>query len=83
MVDAQNEVAKLEAQLQERASAGENPIQAYLKRQQQNLEERGARKQLLKESGLDLKALAKDLKSPLDASMERKNGRGGGRPVRS
>src|SRR5690606_29049323 len=81
--DAQNEVAKLEAKLLETTSAGSNPITEYLKRQTQNLQERGARKQLIKESGLDLKQLAKDLKSPLDAAMERKNSRGALRPTRS
>lgn len=83
LTDAQNEVAKLEAQIKEETPAGANPITEYLKRQQKDLEERGVRKALIKESGLDLKQLAKDLKSPLDAAMERKNGRGAARPVRS
>lgn len=81
--DAQNELARLEAQLKESPASGGNPITAYLKQQQKNLEARGARKALIKESGLDLKQLAKDLKSPLDAAMERKTNRGGQRPVRS
>lgn len=83
LTDAQNEVAELEKQIKEETPAGANPITEYLKRQQKNLEERGARKALIKESGLDLKQLAKDLRSPLDAAMERKNGRGASRPVRS
>jgi hypothetical protein len=83
LVDAQNEVAHLEAQLKESSPNNANTIMDYLQRQQKNLEERGARKQLIRESGLDLKQLAKDLKSPLDAAMERKNTRGAQRPVRS
>lgn len=83
LVDAQNEVARLEAQLTEASPNNANTIMDYLQRQQKNLEERGARKQLIKDSGLDLKQLAKDLKSPLDAAMERKNTRGAQRPVRN
>lgn len=83
LVDAQNEVARLEAQLKESSPTNSSTIMDYLARQRQNLEDRGARKQLIKESGLDLKQLAKDLKSPLDAAMERKNTRGAQRPVRS
>ena len=80
--DAQNELARLEALLKDDPVSGGNPITAYLRQQQKNLEERGARKALIKESGLDLKQLAKDLKSPLDAAMERKNSRGAQRPAR-
>lgn len=83
LVDAQNEVASLEAQIKEASPNNSSTIMDYLARQRQNLEDRGARKQLIKESGLDLKQLAKDLKSPLDAAMERKNSRGAQRPVRS
>ena len=83
LVDAQNEVARLEAQLKESSPTNSSTIMDYLARQRQNLEDRGVRKQLIKESGLDLKQLAKDLKSPLDAAMERKNTRGAQRPVRS
>lgn len=80
---AQNVLADLEAKLQENGGNSQNTITEYLKRQRQNLEERGARKFLIKDSGLDLRQLAKDLKSPVDAAMERKTGRGGRRPVRS
>lgn len=55
-------------------------IQGYLAQQRKNLEERAARMQLIRESGLDLSQLAADLKSPLDAAMARKTGRGGQRP---
>lgn len=81
--DAQNKVSDLEAQLKETSVGAANPITEYLKSQQRVLEERGAKRQLIRESGLNLKELAKQLKSPLDSAMERKNGRGGGRPVRS
>ena len=81
--DAQNKVAHLEAQIKETAVGAANPITEYLKSQQRVLEERGAKRQLIRESGLNLKQLAKELKSPLDSAMERRNGRGGGRPVRS
>lgn len=80
---AQNVLADLEAKLAENGGSPQNTITEYLKRQRQNLEERGARKFLIRDSGLDLKQLAKDLKSPVDAAMERKTGRGGRRPVRS
>lgn len=56
-------------------------IRAYLDAQVAKGNERTVRKQLIAESGLDLKALARDLKSPLDAAMSRKTGRGGQRPV--
>jgi hypothetical protein len=56
-------------------------IRAYLNAQVAKGEERAARKKLITESGLDLKALASDLKSPLDAAMSRKTGRGTQRPV--
>lgn len=51
-------------------------IQDYLGQQASALEERGFRMKLIKESGLDLKALAADLKSPLDAALgsRRKSG---------
>lgn len=81
--DAQNKVADLEAQLKDTSVGAANPITEYLKSQQRVLEERGAKRQLIRESGLNLKELAKQLKSPLDSAMERKTGRGGGRPVRS
>jgi hypothetical protein len=56
-------------------------IRSYLDAQVAKGNERTARKQLIAESGLDLKALAQDLKSPLDAAMSRKTGRGNQRPV--
>lgn len=80
--DAQNAIAELEAQLKETPKASSNPIQEYLARQRKNLEERAARKELIRNSGLDLSQLAKDLKSPLDAAMERRRDRGSARPVR-
>ena len=81
--DAQDEVSVIEEKLLKISKTSENPSTEYLKRQQKVLAERGARKALIKDSGLDLKQLAKDLKSPLESAMERKNSRGGQRPVRS
>lgn len=81
VADAQNALAELEAALQESAPANSNPIAAYLQSQRKKLEERAARKELIRESGIDLGELAKNLKSPLDAAMERRRGRGG-RPNR-
>lgn len=51
-------------------------IRGYLDQQQKVLAERGEKMRLIRESGLDLKALAADLKSPLDASLgsRRKSG---------
>lgn len=57
-----------------------NAIQEYLASQRRQLEERAAKKQLLKESGLDLKELQRGLRSPLDAAMARKTQRGTQRP---
>lgn len=57
-----------------------NAIQAYLASQRRQLEDRAARKKLIRESGLDLKELARDLKAPIDAAMARKTGRGSRRP---
>jgi hypothetical protein len=56
-------------------------IRAYLDAQVAKGAERAARKKLILESGLDMKELARDLKSPLDAAMARKTGRGGQRPA--
>ena len=56
-------------------------IQDYLASQRRSLDERAARKQLIKDSGINLKELARDLKSPIDAAMARKNSRGTARPT--
>lgn len=55
-------------------------IQNYLASQQRKLEERAARSAILKDSGINLKQLARDLKSPLDSAMGRRNTRGTTRP---
>lgn len=55
-------------------------IQGYLARQRQNLEERAARMQVIRESGVNLAELGRNLKAPIDAAMARKTGYGGGRP---
>ena len=55
-------------------------IQGYLARQRQNLQERADRIQLIRESGVNLAELGRNLKAPIDAAMARKTGYGGGRP---
>lgn len=55
-------------------------IQGYLARQRQNLQERADRMQLIRESGVNLAELGRNLKAPIDAAMARKTGYGGGRP---
>ena len=80
---AQNAIADLEAKLVENRGGSNNAVGGYLERQKQNLEQRAARKFLIKDSGLDLKQLTKDLQSPVDAAMRRKNNRGAQRPVRT
>lgn len=47
-------------------------IQDYLARQKQILAERGERLRMIRESGIDLKALAKSLKAPIDAAHTRR-----------
>lgn len=75
-------VARQETLLPSENVRNTNAIQGYLAAQTKILEARGEKKLLLKESGLDLKELARDLKSPLDAAMARKTGRGTQRPTR-
>lgn len=55
-------------------------IMAYLESQKNILNERAQRNAALKASGLDLKALARGMRSPLDAAMARKTDRGTQRP---
>ncbi len=47
-------------------------IQDYLASQRKILEQRAARQQLIKESGLNLRELATNLKAPIDAVRARK-----------
>ena len=47
-------------------------IQSYLRSEQGVLEERGVRLEMIARSGIKLKDLADNLKSPLDASLSRK-----------
>lgn len=57
-----------------------NAIQGYLAAQQKLLEERAAKKQILRDSGVDFKELQRGLKAPIDTAMSRKNSRGTQRP---
>lgn len=54
-----------------------NDIQDYLAAQRKNLEARAARQQMIRESGINLKELASNLKAPIDAVRARRNTRGG------
>lgn len=55
-------------------------IQGYLARQRQNLEERAERMRAIKESGVNLGELTRNLKAPIDSAMSRKTSRGTQRP---
>jgi hypothetical protein len=55
-------------------------IQDYLASQRKVLEQRAARQQMIKDSGISLKELASGLRSPLDSAMARRTGRGNQRP---
>lgn len=57
-----------------------NAIQGYLAAQNKLLQERAAKKQILKESGIDFKELQSGLRAPIDSVMSRKNSRGTKRP---
>lgn len=50
----------------------QDAIISYLKGQQQDLQERAARQKIISESGINLKELAQNLRSPLDSSLARK-----------
>lgn len=54
-----------------------NDIQDYLAAQRKNLEARAARQQMIRESGINLKELASNLKAPIDAARARRDTRGG------
>ena len=54
-----------------------NDIQDYLAAQRKSLEARAARQQMIRESGINLKELASNLKAPIDAARARRNTRGG------
>lgn len=54
-----------------------NDIQDYLAAQRKNLEARATRQQMIRESGINLKELASNLKAPIDAVRARRNTRGG------
>lgn len=49
-------------------------IQSYLAAQREQLEERAARQKMISDSGIDLKALQSNLKSPLDAALSQRRG---------
>lgn len=53
-----------------------NDIQDYLASQRKNLEARAARQQMIRESGINLKELASNLKAPIDAARARRDTRG-------
>lgn len=49
-----------------------NDVQKYLERQRQELDNRAQRMVMIRESGIDLKLLASNLQSPIDAARARK-----------
>lgn len=55
-------------------------IQGYLAQQRKTLTERANRIQAIRESGVNLADLTRNLKAPIDAAMVRKVGHGLGRP---
>lgn len=57
------------------ATSNIQAIQAYLDRQKQNLQLRAERMRMIRESGINLKELANNLKAPVDAVRARKKGR--------
>ncbi|ALH23818.1 hypothetical protein FDH70_gp12 [Pseudomonas phage PaMx25] len=66
---------KLEEARPQRSTS--NDIQDYLAAQRKNLEARAARQQMIRESGINLKELASNLKAPIDAARARRTTRGG------
>lgn len=76
------EVDKLTLELEElqgKETVGD-AIQGYLAQQRRNLEERAQRMRAIKESGVNLGELTRNLKSPIDSAMSRKTARGTQRP---
>ena len=59
---------------------GQASITAYLAAQQERIAGRAERQKLVQQAGIDLKALAAGLKSPIDMAMARKTGFGTKRP---
>lgn len=61
--------------------ATSDAIRAYLDKQADIRNDRMVRREMITTSGIDLVALARNLKAPIDAAMSRKTGRGGQRPA--
>lgn len=88
-VDSQYaEAVRIQDQLIEQVTIGRgkvkdgtsSAIKDYHNSQLKLLQDRAERKKLLSESGIDLSELSRNLKSPLDSAMSRKNSRGQQRP---
>lgn len=65
----QNEIAKIEDEIERNRPPEDNPIAKYLAGQKRVLEERARVKRAIGDSGVQLVALQKLLKSPLDAKL--------------
>lgn len=63
-------------------TSNQEAISSYLESQKAALNDRARRKALIKESGVDLKELTRNLKAPIDAAMARRTGRGTQRPTK-
>ena len=63
-------------------TSNQQAISSYLESQKAALNDRARRKALIKDSGVDLKELTRNLKAPIDAAMARRTGRGTQRPVK-
>jgi archaellum component FlaC len=80
--DLQNNMSVLEDKILKATKAsGENPVMSYLERQKQELAERARKQNMIRESGIDLKALGEGMKAPIDAAFQRRTARGGNRPT--
>lgn len=64
------------SELRKTTNTNAGAIRGYLDRQKQALLERGARQQMIKDSGINFKELARNLKAPIDAVRQRQTGHG-------
>lgn len=73
IAEIENEMARLQGQLSGNGSTSNgNDLTGYFAQQKKTLEERAARKAAIAGSGVNLKELLSGLRSPLDASKDRR-----------
>jgi hypothetical protein len=80
---ARKEEDRLVTELEKLTAKDSNPnaIQAYLETQRLLLQDRGNRRRMVAEAGVNLRELSKAISaSPIDQAMARRTGRGGSRP---